>query len=308
MCLCDIMDNYSKTIVNAVEKIKNAVVKIDVLKSGRRARRSGGSGSGFVFSSDGYIYTNSHVINKSEKLLVTFLDGARDEGFLVGEDPDSDLAIIKTYANNFSVANLGDSSQLEIGQIVLAIGNPFGYQHTVTSGVVSALGRTLRTQNGNVLDNAIQTDAALNPDNSGGPMIDLQGDVVGVNTSQGLNFAIDINLAKTLAGDLIKYGKIERAQLGVLIHEISLNQQTINFYGLETNKGLLITDFIKGSPADLSDLQKGDILIQINDNDMYAINDLFKYLSKDRIGKATKLTVLRRGKKKEVFLMPVKKQ
>ncbi len=306
------MDSYSKTIITAVEKIKNAVVKIDIRKKSRRGP-SGGSGSGFIISSDGLIFTNSHVIHGAEEIHVAFLNGSSDRAELIGEDPDSDFAIIKTFGSGFSTATLGDTNNIQIGQLAIAIGNPFGYQHTVTAGVVSALGRTLRLENGKVIDNVIQTDVALNPGNSGGPMINGEGEVIGVNTAtlrgaQGLSFSIDINLAKTLANDLLKYGKIRRSQLGVLIQEIELNNRVINYFGLETIRGLLVTDFIKDSPAYHSQLEKGDVILQINDTDIGSISDLFRQLTSDKIGKAMKITVLRKGKnREEVFIMPTLK-
>lgn len=307
------MDAYSNTIITAVDKIKNAVVKIDIRRKTRRRQEQNGSGSGFIFSSDGMIFTNSHVVNGANEIIVTFLDGSTETAYLVGEDPNSDLAIIKTSGSNLSVASLANSDHLQIGQLAIAIGNPLGYQHTVTAGVVSALGRTLRLGNGVTIDNVIQTDVALNPGNSGGPMIDGNGEVFGINTAtlrgaNGLSFSLDINLAKTLASDLIKYGKIRRAHIGVMLQEIQLNQRVINVFQLESTKGLLITELLENSPAFHSNLQKGDILLQVNDSDINSINDLFQRLRVDAIGKALKLTILRSGKLKEdVYIIPVLK-
>ena len=177
------MDAFSQMIIDAVEKTKNAVVKINVFKTIKGKLRPVGSGSGFIFSSDGLVFTNSHVVHGAEKIMVSLLNENEIEGIILGEDPDTDLAILKIYTEGYSVAKLGDASQLQIGQFVIAIGNPYGYQHTVTTGVVSALGRTLQTQSGKLVDNVIQSDAALNPGNSGGPMITTDGDVIGVNTA-----------------------------------------------------------------------------------------------------------------------------
>lgn len=212
-------------IIEAVEKTKNAVVKIDVFKKANDGKlRPAGSGSGFIFSSDGLVFTNSHVVEGAEKIMVSLLNENEIEGFLIGNDPDTDLAILKIYTEGYSVAKLGDAQQLQIGQFVIAIGNPMGYQHTVTTGVVSALGRTLRTQSGRLVDNVIQSDAALNPGNSGGPMITTDGEVIGVNTAiiqgaQGLSFSVDINTAKEIARQLITDGKVFRAYLGLMLRK-----------------------------------------------------------------------------------------
>lgn len=307
-----VMDNYSQTIIKAVEKVKHAVVKIDTFQKRRGREIPAGGGSGFVFSSDGFIFTNSHVVSKRSKLEVSFLSGEGGMAELVGEDPSADLAIIKTYEDGYGIAELGDSSKLQIGELAIAIGNPFGYQHTVSAGVISALGRTLRTPEGAIVDNVVQSDVSLNPGNSGGPMINGSGEVIGVNTAtlrgaQGLSFSIDINLAKTLAGDLIQYGKVQRAMIGIMAHEMQLNQRMINRYQLETNKGLLVREIIKKSPAAMSELHTGDIIVQIDGQDVSSMSDLMKRLNKEQIGRAMKLGVVRRGELKDVLLVPVMK-
>lgn len=306
------MDKISETIIQAVDHVKNSVVRIDISQKSRSRRSGGGSGSGFIFSSDGYVFTNSHVVHNADKIRVTLLDGSQEEGFIIGEDPDSDLAVIKIYSSGYSTSILGNSDQLRIGQMVLAIGNPYGYQHSVTSGVISAVGRTLRTQSGKLVDNVIQTDAPLNPGNSGGPLIDLEGNVVGVNTAtlrgaQGLNFAININLAKEIAGHLIKDGKIEKGYLGIMLQEIDLLARVVNYYKLETTRGLLAADIESNSPADKSGLQKGDIIIQFNGQDIETANDLFRNLNKESIDRKNLLTVLRRTKKLDIEIYPALK-
>ena len=307
------MDTYSQTIIDAVEKVKNSVVKIETFQKRRGREMPAGGGSGFVFSSDGYLFTNSHVVNKRNRLEVSFLNGETGEAELIGEDPSSDIAIIKTYVDGFGIANLGDSSKLQIGELAIAIGNPFGYQHTVSAGVISALGRTLRTPEGAIVDNVIQSDVSLNPGNSGGPMINGEGEVIGVNTAtlrgaQGLSFSIDINLAKALAGDLIQYGKVQRAMIGIMAHEIQLNQRMINRYKLETNKGLLIREIIKKSPAEMAELHTGDIIVQLDGQDVSSMGDLLKKMTKEQVGRAIKLGIVRRGEVKDVVLVPVLKQ
>lgn len=304
------MDQFSKLIFDAVSKAKNAVVKIDIKKKKDGKLSAAGSGSGFIFSSDGLFLTNSHVIHGADRLDVTLLDGTKEEGVIVGEDPDADLAVGKIYGGNFNAAVLGDSSSLNIGQWVIAIGNPLGYQHSVTVGVVSALGRSLRTQNGRLIDSVIQSDAALNPGNSGGPMIDTNGEVVGVNTAiiaraQGLSFSIDINLAKDIAGQLIRNGKVEKAYLGVLLQEIDLHPRLINFYRLESTRGLMITKIETNSPAFRSDLLEGDIILQLDGEDITSSTDLFRKLSREKAERPVKLTVIRNYKTlREIGVVP----
>jgi S1-C subfamily serine protease len=303
------MDAYSKIVTEAVGLIKNAVVKIDIFKTQRGKSVPAGSGSGFIFSSDGLIFTNSHVVKGAEKIRVTLLDGSEEDAFLVGDDPDTDLAVLKTYASGFSVARMGDSDNLNIGQLVVAIGNPYGYQHTVTTGVVSALGRTLRTTSGRLVDNVIQSDAPLNPGNSGGPMVNAEGEVIGVNTAvirgaQGLSFAVGINTAKDIAGYLIKDGKVVKAYLGLVLQEINLNPRIVNYYGLKHKKGLMVVSIEPNSPASRSSLREGDIIIQFEETPLYTTHDLFKQLSRDRIDRLSHLTIIRNTQKLTTDIYP----
>jgi S1-C subfamily serine protease len=293
------MDAFSQMIIDAVEKTKNAVVKINVFKTVKGKLRPVGSGSGFIFSSDGLVFTNSHVVHGAEKIMVSLLNENEIEGVIIGEDPDTDLAILKIYSDGYSVAKLGDASQLQIGQLVIAIGNPYGYQHTVTTGVVSALGRTLQTQSGRLVDNVIQTDAALNPGNSGGPMITTDGDVIGVNTAiiqgaQGLSFSVDINTAKEIAQQLIHHGKVFKAYLGIMLQEILLNPKLKQHYNLPNKKALFVTRIEPDSPASRSQLQEGDIIIQFNGHTVNSTHELFKELSKKEIVNIIDISVIRR--------------
>jgi S1-C subfamily serine protease len=294
------MDAFSQMIIDAVEKTKNAVVKIDVFKKQKDGKlRPAGSGSGFIFSSDGFVFTNSHVVEGADKIMVSLLNENEIEGFLIGKDPDSDLAILKIYTEGYSVAKLGDAQQLQIGQFVIAIGNPMGYQHTVTTGVVSALGRTLRTQSGRLVDNVIQSDAALNPGNSGGPMITTDGEVIGVNTAiiqgaQGLSFSVDINTAKEIAQQLISNGKVFKAYLGLMLQEIPMNPKIKQHYNLTNKKALFITKIEENSPASRSQLQEGDMIIQFNGKAINSTHELFRELSRKEILKMIDVAVIRR--------------
>jgi S1-C subfamily serine protease len=305
------MDTFSQMIVSAVEKAKNAVVKIDVYKKGKDGKlRPSGSGSGFIFSSDGLIFTNSHVVNKADKMMVSLLNENEIEATLIGQDPDTDLAIIKISSEGYSVAKLGDATQLQIGQFVLAIGNPYGYQHTVTAGVVSALGRTLQTQSGRLVDHVIQSDAALNPGNSGGPMINTDGEVVGVNTAmitgaQGLSFSVDINTAKEIARQLIQDGKVFKAHLGIMLQEVPINAKVKQHYNLSNKNGLFVTKIEAGTPASRSQLQEGDIIIHFNGKVVNSSHELFKELSKKEILSMVDITVIRHSEILNFTVAPV---
>jgi S1-C subfamily serine protease len=306
------VDIFSKLIIDAVNKTKNSVVKIDVFKTVSNKVRRAGSGSGFVFSSDGLVFTNSHVVNGAEKIMVSLYNENEIEGFLIGQDPDTDLAILKIYANGYTSARLGDAAELQIGQFVVAIGNPYGYQHTVTTGVVSALGRTLRTQSGQLVDNVIQTDAPLNPGNSGGPMITLDGDVVGVNTAmingaQGLSFSVNIETAKEIAAQLIQHGKVFKAYLGLMLQEVPMNPKIARHYHLKNQKGLFITAIEPGSPASRSQLMEGDIIVSFNNKPVNSTQELFKALTHRDILTMTDVGVVRHTQLLTVTITPVEK-
>jgi S1-C subfamily serine protease len=292
------MDSFSTMIIGAVDKTKNAVVKIDVFKTVQGKLRPAGSGSGFIFSSDGMIFTNCHVVDGAEKIMVSLLNENEIEATLVGKDPDTDLAILKIYTEGYSVAKLGDAAQLQIGQLVIAIGNPYGYQHTVTTGVVSALGRTLQTQSGRLVDNVIQSDAALNPGNSGGPMITTEGEVIGVNTAviqgaQGLSFSVDINTAKEIARQLISTGKVFKAYLGLMLQEVPINARIRSHHNLANKHGLFVTKIETDSPASRSQLQEGDIITDFNGKRVNSTHELFRELTTRDILKMVDISVVR---------------
>lgn len=303
------MDAFSTMIIDAVDKTKNAVVKIDVFKTVQGKLRPAGSGSGFIFSSDGLIFTNCHVVDGAEKIMVGLLNENEIEATLIGKDPDTDIAILKIYSEGYSVAKLGDASQLQIGQFVVAIGNPYGYQHTVTTGVVSALGRTLQTQSGRLVDNVIQSDAALNPGNSGGPMITTDGEVIGVNTAviqgaQGLSFSVDINTAKEIARQLIKDGKVFKAYIGVMLQEIPLNPKIRSHYNLHTKRGLFVTKIQPDSPASRSQLQEGDIIISFNGKSVNSTHELFRELTNKNILTMVDISVIRHTELLNISITP----
>jgi S1-C subfamily serine protease len=305
------MDAYSSTIIDAIAKVKTAVVKIETYKQ-QDKRTEAGTGSGFLFSSDGYLFTNSHVVRNAPHIQVMLHDGSQYPAYLIGQDADTDLAILKISAMEFKPAALGDSGELQIGQLVIAIGNPLGFQHTVTAGVVSALGRSLPTQSGRMMDGMIQIDAALNPGNSGGPLINADGEVVGVNTAiiqgaQGLCFAISINTAKEVANQLIRFGKVKRAWLGFSMQQIELVPKLRAINELSNKTALFITDVAKGSPAEKAGIISGDILIAFNNDAIQTADHLFKQLTEDKIGQLQHLVILRRFAKTELDITPAQR-
>ncbi len=307
------MDSFSEIIVSAVEKAKNAVVKIDKYNYIGEKERISGTGSGFVFSSDGLIFTNAHVIDNSNKINVILLDGDIFEGEVVGVDKDTDIAIIKIFGSGYTPARLGISADLKLGQLLIAIGNPLGYQHSVSVGVLSGVGRTMRTPDGHLVDDILQTDAALNPGNSGGPLINTEGEVVGINTAiipnaQGLSFSIGIDTAKEIARYLIKDGKVIKAWLGLMIHEIEIHPRIKNFYRLSSKKGLMITGLEDLSPAAHTALREGDIIIEFDGELITSSGDLTKHLTGGRlILKPTRIKILRQTKIKELVIIPVER-
>jgi S1-C subfamily serine protease len=306
------MDEFSKIIINAVEQIKNAVVKIDVFREKNGRKIAAGGGSGFVFSSDGLIFTNAHVIAQAGTIRITLLDGSEMEATITGKDHDSDIAILKIYGNGYTVAKLGDSQQLQIGQFLIAIGNPLGYQHSVSTGVLSGVGRTLRTASGQLIENVLQTDAPLNPGNSGGPLISTDGEVVGINTAiiggaQGLSFAIDINMAKEVARQIIIEGKVTKAYLGMMIQEIEIHPRLRNFHHLNNIKGLYITGVNDHSPAKKARVMEGDIIVEFDGQMISSSSGLLRILTAERIDKPMKVKILRKGGVLEVDIIPAEK-
>ncbi len=305
-----LLDAYSDAVTSAAELVSPSVVKIDVKKSGgRRGQEGGGSGSGFIITPDGFILTNSHVVHGAERIEVTLADGRRPDAHLVGTDPDTDLAVIRIYAPNLKPVRLGDSNQLRVGQLAIAIGNPYGFQYTVTAGVVSALGRSFRAQSGQLMDNLVQTDAALNPGNSGGPLVNSRGEVIGVNTmvilpAQGLCFAIGINTAKYIAAFLIKDGVIRRSYIGVGGQTAKIHRRVVRHFNLPNETGMLVLQVEPGSPASRTGLREGDIVVEFSSQAIADIDDLHKHLTGAQVGVRSALTVIRHTEKLRLEIVP----
>ena len=292
----ELLDAYSRTVSGVVERVAPAVVSVEV------QHRRQGAGSGFVFTPDGFILTNSHVAHGATRTDVAFPDGRRMRAELVGDDPDTDLAVLRVDASAQLVAPLGDSASLRVGQIVIAIGNPLGFHSTVTAGVVSALGRSFRSVSGRLIDNVIQTDAALNPGNSGGPLLDSRGHVVGVNTAvilpaQGICFAVAVNTVKLVVGQLIAYGHVRRARIGVGGQNVSLPRLAVRAHRLMQPSGVLITTIESGSPAARAGLQPGGIIVAFDGQPVHGIDDLHRLLTGDRIGTATTVAAVRKAER-----------
>ena len=313
-----LLDAYSTAVVSAAEKVSPSVVKIDVTQSAGRSRsgepreRQGG-GSGFVFTPDGLILTNSHVVHDAKRIDVSLADGRRLPADIIGDDPATDLAVIRIEAPNLVAAQLGDSQKLRVGQLAIAIGNPYGFQYTVTAGVVSALGRSLRSYSGRLIDDVIQTDASLNPGNSGGPLVTSDGQVVGVNTAmiqmaQGLCFAIGINTAKFVASRLLRDGRIRRSYIGVEAQTVPLHRRLVRFYDLPQESGVVVMSVTDGSPGKKAGLREGDVIIALDGKPVAGVDDLHRLLTDARVSIASVLTVLRHTDKLELKVMPAEAQ
>ena len=308
-----LLDAYSRAVTGVVERVAPAVVSVEVQHTVRRrgqTREAAGNGSGFVFTPDGFILTNSHVAHGATKIDVAFADGRRLHGELVGDDPETDLAVIRVSGSSFAAAELGDSAALRVGQVVIAIGNPLGFQSTVTAGIVSALGRSFRSVTGRLIDNVIQTDAALNPGNSGGPLLDSRGNVIGVNTAvilpaQGICFAVAVNTVKLVVGQLIAHGHVRRARLGVGGQDVSLPRLAARAHRLAQPSGVLITTVEAGSPAAGAGLQPGDVIVAFSGEPVRGIDDLHRLLTGERIGAATTVVAVRKAERLELPITAV---
>lgn len=315
-----LLDAYSQTVMGVAERMSPSVVNIEIRRqindrrAGRAQRNGGpqearGSGSGFIFTPDGFILTNSHVAHGAAAIEVTLADGRKNDAQLVGDDPDTDLAVIRINAPNLAPAALGESQKIKVGQLVVAIGNPYGFQSTVTAGVVSALGRSLRSSSGRLMDDVIQTDAALNPGNSGGPLVNSRGEVIGVNTAvilpaQGICFAIAIDTAKFVAGRLIRDGRISRSFIGLAGQNVPLPRRFVRFYNLAVESGVLVVSLEPDSPARRSGLLEGDLVIGFAGRPIAGIDDLHKLLTAERIGQRAQLEVIRGTERLTLHIVP----
>ncbi|TMH47451.1 MAG: trypsin-like serine protease [Betaproteobacteria bacterium] len=300
-----LLDAYSAAVVAASDRVSPAVVHVEVAQVARPAEGEAprrGSGSGFVFTPDGFILTNSHVVHSARSIQVSFADGAGFDADLVGDDPDTDVAVIRIGGHQLSTAALGSSRGLRVGQLAIAIGNPYGFQHTVTTGVVSALGRSLRATTGRLIDDVIQTDAALNPGNSGGPLVNSRGEVIGVNTAiipfaQGICFATAIDTAKWVVEQLLRFGRVRRGYIGVGGATTPLSRRAVRFHGLAAGAGVRVESIEPGGAAQQAGIEPGDVIIGYDGENVAGVDELHRLLSAERIGKTTKVTLLRRTQK-----------
>lgn len=310
-----LLDAYSRAVIGAADKVSPAVVNIEIrhrhdMVGG--SRRGEGSGSGVVYAPDGFVLTNSHVVHGAGYIGVTLTDGREFEAQLVGDDPDTDLAVIRIPATGLAAASLGDSQRIRVGQLVVAIGNPYGFQTTVTAGVVSALGRSLRAGTGRLIENVVQTDAALNPGNSGGPLVTANGEVVGVNTAiilpaQGICFAIGSNTARDVAMQLMKHGRMRRSYIGVGGQTIAVPRRIVRHYQMLKETAVRVMSVEAGSPAARAGVREGDVIIGCGGKPIAAVDDLHRLLTHERMGQRLALTVVRRSEKIVIDIIPGEK-
>jgi S1-C subfamily serine protease len=308
-----LLDAYSLAVTRVAEDVSPSVVKVEVGGGPRRARdRSRGSGSGFVVTEDGFVLTNSHVVHGASSIEIQLLDGRKAPAALVGDDPDTDLAVVRIGLSRLTPARLGDSARLKVGQLVVAIGNPLGFQCTVTAGVVSALGRSLRAVSGRLIEGVVQTDAALNPGNSGGPLVASSGAVVGLATAvirgaQGICFAIPSNTVEYAAGRLIKDGRIRRSQIGVRGQDVPLVARLSRFHDIPEAKAVLVVEVVKDSPASRAGIREGDFLFGFAGEKVRGIDDLHRLLTEERIGRPAEIELLRGTERKSFSIVPEEK-
>lgn len=309
------LDDYSQAVIGVAKKVSPAVVNINtVFKRGpmppwMMPEGPKGMGSGMIIAPDGLILTNSHVVHEAERLEVMLSDGRKFQAQLVGEDPQTDTAVIKIDADGLPKVDLGDSEKLQVGQLVIAIGNPFGFQATVTTGVVSAVGRSFRTQAGRLIENIIQTDAALNPGSSGGPLVDSQAQVVGINTAvifmaQGLCFAMPINTAKRVAGELITSGKVSRGYLGIAGQQQPLHRHLVREHKLKAGTAVHVVSIDPDGPAARAGIQPDDAIVLFDNQAVTSVDDLHRYLSDKSVGRESPITLFRSERRLDLKITP----
>ncbi len=310
-----LLDAYSRAVITAVEIVGPAVVKIDAPAAAAnpaargRQRRGVGSGSGFVFTPDGLILTNSHVVDAADAADVSLADGRTLHADVLGIDRDTDLAVLRVTAADLTVASLGDATRRRPGQLVIAIGNPYGFEHTVTTGVVSALGRALRARTGRLMENLIQTDAALNPGNSGGPLVTSAGVVIGVNTAvilggQGISFAIPIDTARRVVSDLIAHGRVRRSYIGIAGQDTKVPRHLARVLQLPSSSGVVVMSVVAGGPASRAGVHEGDVIVEADGTAIGGIDDLHRLLTESRIGQAMELSVAREARRMILRVTP----
>jgi S1-C subfamily serine protease len=312
----ELLDAYSRALIGVVERVGPAVVHLEVQTSrsvrGRQRGPSVGSGSGFFFTPDGFLLTNSHVVHGAQAIRATFSDGGTHHAHLVGDDPDTDLAVLKVDQSAPAFATLGDSSALRAGQLVVAIGNPLGFQATVTAGVVSALGRTMRSESGRLIEGVVQTDAALNPGNSGGPLASSSGDVVGVNTAiiagaQGICFAIPSRTAEFVASRLMRDGRVRRAYIGVSGQTVRLTRRQADRFHLSAPGAVLVTSVEPSSPASRAGIVARDLIVSVGGVPVTTVDDLHRRLNEDAIGVSLEIVLFHSGARRELNIVPTER-
>jgi S1-C subfamily serine protease len=305
-----LLDAYSTAVTSAVALVAPAVVKIEIAQRSRDGRERGiGAGSGFIFSEEGLVLTNAHVVGGGGAISVVLPDGRVRDGSVIGHDDDTDLAVVKISAGELAWLRLGSARDLRQGQLVVAIGNPFGFQHTVTAGVVSATGRSLRAMTGRLMTGLIQTDAALNPGNSGGPLVNTQGEVVGINTAvilpaQGISFAVSADTAALVIPQLLRDGRVRRSYLGLAAQDVPLPRRLVRHHGLSTSHGVLVTEVVRGMPAEAAGVKDGDLIVSFGAAAVERTDDLHRLLTGDRLGVRTTLRVLRGVELLELAVVP----
>ena len=313
----EILDAYSNAVVTVSESVSPSVVKIEVAHTGtgkgRRPSEQAGSGSGFIFTPDGFILTNSHVVSGARSVHAVTMEGGRYEASIVGDDPDTDLAVIRIHAPTLQSVRFGASKRLRVGQLAIAIGNPYGFNTTVTAGVVSALGRSLRGRSGRLIDDVVQTDAALNPGNSGGPLVDSAGRVIGVNTAtimpaQGLCFAIAIDTAKFVASRLIRDGRIRRSFIGTAGQNVPILRKITHHYALPNRGGILVISMDDNGPAKRAGLVEGDIIFSFAGETIEGIDELHRLLTDELVGSEVKIGVIRGAQMLELGIIPLERE
>lgn len=308
----ELLDGYSRTVSRVARMVGPSVINIEVKKkvqTRQGQRETGGSGSGFVFTPDGFALTNSHVVHDADSIEVSFSDGSRHHARLIGDDPETDLAVIRIEGTDFVPAALGDSSDLVVGQIAIAIGNPYGFQATVTAGVISATARSMRAQSGRLIDNVIQTDAALNPGNSGGPLVSSSGEVIGVNTAvilpaQGICFAIPINTAKWVAGRLMRDGRVRRSYIGISGQNVPIQRKVVRFFNLPADEAVLVVGVADNSPAARAGFAEGDLLVSFDGDPIRSIDDLQRQLTAERVNTPSLVRLIRKTESLERLVTP----